>query len=210
MAADGPKPRAPQHRPTWMVLVAAIMLISAARMGLAGLFALIDQAQTGTQTALVVSAEDAASRAVELAVKAVRERHDGLVRAQAAVQVAVALLLLYVVAAVFTLDPRGRRLALLAAWVSVIYHLANVAFGLLVLRPAIVEVAPEVVAQIAVAGEAATDLLLPTLRALAVALPVMTGIVGLLFSLLIFVFFGGSRGRTLYGLEADSREGGVA
>ncbi len=202
--------RAPQHRPAWLVLVAAIMLISAARLGLTGLFVFSDDQPTSTtRTALVVSAEDAAAKTVELASQAVRERHAGLVRLHAGLQVVVALFLLYVAAAVFSLDPNGRWLGLLSAWVGVVYHVVNTVFGLTVLRPEIMRVAPDVVAQVA-AGDGASpvaDVLLPALRALSVALPVMTGVFGLAFSGLILVFFAGRRGRDFYG--AKPNEGGA-
>lgn len=203
--------RAPKHRPAWLVLVAAIMLISAARLGLTGLFVFSDDEPTAaTRTALVVSAEDAAAKTVELASQAVRDHHAGLLRLHAGFQVVVALFLLYVAAAVFSLDPNGRWLALLAAWVGVVYHVVNVVFGLTVLRPEIMRVAPDVVAQVATGGAAspAGEVLLPALRALSVALPVMTGLFGLAFSGLILVFFGGRRGRAFYG--ASSNEGGAA
>lgn len=209
MAADGPTPRAPQHRPTWLVLVAAIMVISAARMGLVGLLSFTDQEPSSApQTALIVSAEDAAARAVDLAMKAVRAGHPTLVQAHAVAQVAISLLLLYVVAAVFTLDARGRRLALWAGWVGVLYHVGNVIVGLAVLRPAIMNVAPTVVAQLGASPETpGLDYLVPALRALSVALPLMTGAAGLAFSAIVLTLFGGRRGRILYGLEPQPPQG---
>ena len=212
MGAEGPVLRAPKQRPAWLVMIAAIMLISAARLSMAGLFTLTDNEPAAiSQTALVVTPEDAAAKTVELASSSVKASHKGLLRAQAAGQVALALFLLYVTAAVFSLDPRGRTLAILAAWVGALYHLAGMVLSLLVLRPAIMQVAPKVVAEMA-SGASPSALgadLLTALRALSVLLPVLTALFGLGFSALILFFFGGRRGRAFYGYEAGPQQGGA-
>lgn len=205
------RPRAPQTRPTWLVLVAAVMLMSAIRLGLSGLYTLRGEDVSAPEVpALVVSVEDAAAKTVALAMARVWQGHGALVRGHAVLQLLVALFIFYVVAAVFSLDPRGRRLALSAGWTGVLYHLGNAVFGLLVLRPEIMAVAPGVVAQVTAGEGGGLDVLLPTLAALSWALPVVTAAFGILFSGLVLAFFGGRRGRVLYGLEPGAPEGSSA
>ena len=208
MGADGPMCRAPKQRPGWLVLISAVMLISAARLGLAGLYVLTNDQPGGTQTALVLTVEDAAARTVELAANNLVARHASLLRAQAAVQIALALLLLYVASALFSLDARGRWLALTAAWAGVAYHVVGVVFGLALLRPELLRVAPEVVKQLADGGEASAigEVLLTALPLLSVALPVIPSLFGFAFSGLILLFFGGRRGRVLYGYEPEPQQ----
>lgn len=204
-------PRAPQHRPPWLVLVAALMLISATRLGLSGLLTLAgDGAASSSQTALVVSPEEAAAKAVESAMQRVEQTHGRAVKAHASLQIGIALLILYVVSAVFTLDPRGRALALVAGWVGVSYHVANAVFGILILRPEILRAAPEMVAQLsaASAGAKADGTVLSTFRALSVVMPVLAAVFGIMFCAIILVFFGGRRGRRLYGLETAPASAG--
>ena len=211
--ARGPSPRAPQHRPPWLVLVAAFMLISAARLGLSGILTLTgDGAVSSSQTALVISPEEAAAKAVEAAMQRVEQTHGPAVKTHAVAQVAVALLILYVVASVFTLDPRGRKLALLAGWVGVGYHLANAMFGILVLRPEILRVAPQMVARLSAAlpGGKVDEPMLNTFRALSVVMPLLAAGFGIMFCAVILVFFGGQRGRRLYGLEEKTAAAGDA
>lgn len=142
----------------------------------------------------------------------VEQTHGPAVKTHAAAQVAVALLILYVVASVFTLDPRGRKLALLAGWVGVSYHLANAMFGILVLRPEILRVAPQVMARLSAAlpGGKVDEPMLTTFRALSVAMPLVAAGFGIMFCAVILVFFGGQRGRRLYGLEGNTAAAGDA
>jgi hypothetical protein len=202
--ARGPLPRAPQHRPTWLVLVAALMLMSATRLGLSGLLTLTGNGGgAGGSNALVVSPEEAAAKAVESAMQRVEQSHGRAVKAHACIQVGIALLVLLVVSSVFTLDPRGRSMALVAGWVGVAYHLANAMFGLVILRPEILKMAPAMVAKLSgsIPGANADDAMLSTIKVLSIVMPVMAAGFGIMFCVLILVFFGGRRGRQLYGLE---------
>lgn len=198
-------PRAPQHRPPWLVLVAALMLISATRLGLSGLLTLSGSGSAaGGSTALVVSPEEAAAKAVESAMQRVEQTHSRAVKTHAVVQIGIALLVLFVVSAIFTLDPRGRKMALVAGWVGVSYHLANAAFGIAILRPEILRMAPQMIAKLSAAAPGAKidDAMLGTFRVLSIMMPLLAAGFGIMFCVVILVFFGGQRGRRLYGLEA--------
>lgn len=195
--------RAPQHRPPWLVLVAALMLMSATRLGLSGLLTLRGQpGVVPAQSNAAIPAEEAPAKAIEVAMQRVEQRHPLLVKALAGFQLGIAMLVLYVVASIFTLDPRGRMLALLAAWVGVLYHAVNAVFGLAVVRPEILRVAPELARRLSstISGSSAGEVE-ATIKALAVIMPLVTALFGILFCVVIMAFFGGRRGRRLYGLE---------
>jgi hypothetical protein len=205
MGARGPMPRAPQHRPPWLVLVAALMLISATRLGLSGLLTLSGNGTSAAgSTALVVSPEEAAAKAVEEAMQRVEQNHSRAVKAHAVVQIGIALLVLFVVSAVFTLDPRGRKMALIAGWVGVSYHVANAVFGIILLRPEILRMAPAILAKLSssLPGGKVDPAMIGTFRVLSIIMPLLAAGFGIMFCAVILVFFGGKRGRLLYGLEA--------
>jgi hypothetical protein len=130
-----------------------------------------------------------------------------------ALRLAYASLLLFTVAAVATRDRRGRAAALIGAWVGIAHHLAAAAAFLLLIRPAILRRAPdwldEVRALTRTGGQEAvsSDLVGTWAQTVLLGAPIFGAILGVGFSLLLLVFFGGRRGRSYYGLPATPATG---
>jgi hypothetical protein len=111
--------------------------------------------------------------------------HPVAVKVNALSKLALALLLLYAVAAVFTSDARARASVLLAAWAGIAYQIGDGLFLFLVVRPRSVS----------------------ELVSLADVFIVATGLVGVAFSVLLLAFFGGRRGRVFFGPGQEPRHG---
>jgi hypothetical protein len=123
------------------------------------------------------------------------------------------LIYLFVVAAVFSGDARGRRVSLLAAWAGIVVCLGNAAFVLLVVRPMLPWLLPtltEAFAQDAArAGRA-----LPTAftvgeqaQLFLVDVPLVVTGIGMVFSLLLLVYFRGRRARLFYNQPRQADHG---
>jgi hypothetical protein len=131
--------------------------------------------------------------------------HRTGVRAEAVVEVALALFGLYATAAVMAGDRHGRRLALLTAGLVIVYLLGCLPLYLALMRDYADNAALLLATALQSAGRG-TDLSGPELaqavRSVMIGQPIMVAIVGVAWSLVLIRFFGGRRGRRLYGLEA--------
>jgi hypothetical protein len=116
---------------------------------------------------------------------ALAQAHPVAARANALAKLALALLMLYAVAALFAFDPRARAATLLAAWVGIAYQLADGVFLFLVVRP-----------HSPVDRLSITD-----------AIIVATGLLGVAFSVLLLTTFGGRRGRVFFDPGRQPRHG---
>jgi hypothetical protein len=164
----GRRPRPPR----WVVVLALAMLVFGGHLLLGG--------ASMWRALASAPATDAAAILAALA-----RAHPLAVRIDAAAKVALALLLLFAVAAVFSSDPRARRATLLAAWAGIVYQIGDGLFLYLVVRRhSVADVLP------------LTD-----------ALIVGTGLVGIAFSVLLLTFFGGRRGRVFFGPGREPRHG---
>jgi hypothetical protein len=135
--------------------------------------------------------------------------HPWAVRANAASKILLAGLLLYAVAAVWSSDRRARLAAMLAAWVGIGYHVGDALFLFFVVRKGVVAAAP-LLANWA-ASQAAPGRAVPSVQELVSMtdlLIVGTGLVGIAFSVLLLTFFGGRRGRVLFGPGQQPHHGG--
>jgi hypothetical protein len=200
---------APSHRPPWLVVLSSLILLYGGLLLLTGLTMVRDpMAPARVQPPHVFkSADETFDKQLMAAnARAVGAHRQG-VRVLAAGSVALALIMLYAAAAALSRDRRGRTIVLAAAWLGIGYQLA----GLPVHLPISVEYA-----------RAATPLFLQRMEAekppgapstppetaagiahaSAIAVPVMTSLLGMAGSAILIAFFGGRRGRVLYGLEA--------
>jgi hypothetical protein len=209
--ADGPelppwaRPRPPEGRPTWVVVLALAMLIFGGRLLINGVAQLggppVDRALEETASAQV--GRDLKVLGESLA-RAYRE-HPTAVRANGASKVVMGLLLLFAVAAVFVSDPRARAATLVAAWAGIAYQVGDALFLFLIFRKGLVEVAPALVdlaARQTAAGQAPSA---GTLISMMDVVIVGLGLVGIGFSVVLLAFFGGRRGRTFFGVDAGAR-----
>lgn len=202
-----------RRRPAWLVVLAAMMLLYGAGLLFTGLTTL---AGTGEIPAPAGPPEQLSDQALERHVRALifERAHPAAVRAHAASEVVLALVLLYAVAAVFSLDPRGRLAAMAAGWTGIAYHLGHAAFVLLVMRQGMLQAAP-VAAELALRRQAASGGgRLPSAAEVAASMDTVilvatavTAVVGLGFSLLVLRFFGGPRGRAFYAAGGRAQDG---
>jgi hypothetical protein len=148
---------------------------------------------------------DEVTRKLETIEESVLVRHGGKVKANIYLSLAMGLFTLYAVAAILSRDRHGRQLALWSAGVGGAYQLAGVALTLHMALEAVAASTP-VLAPYLTRG--AEDVSGPRLEELAsqirwafVARPILAAAIGLGWCALIVVYFGGRRGRALYGVD---------
>lgn len=219
----GPLP--PSARPTWLLVLSSIMLIYGGLLLVSGLTALRDpvsavrmpvgQALPPERQALARQLSDTGARVIA--------RHVGGIRVRAVASLVVALLMLYAAAAAMSRDRHGRRVTLVAAWFGIAYQLGTLPLVVPIVREYASESAPmlaELVvaetakakAEMAAAGEKAEGdatvgqhppdaaSVAKAMQSVFVGTLVMIALLGVFVSLLLIHYFGGRRGRTLYGL----------
>ena len=169
-------------RPTWVVVLAMAMLIYGGQL-------LVTAA--GVLRGLppsALSASGGVSPAVQEMAARVASRvaaHPVAVTVNAVSKLVLALLLLYAVAAVLSADPRARGATLLAAWAGIIHQFGDGLFLFLVVWP-----------------HSPAHLVFVT-----AGVVVGTSLLGVAFSVLLLTFFGGRRGRGVFGPQRQPRVG---
>jgi hypothetical protein len=198
-----PKPRLPEARPTWVIVLAMAMLVFGGRLVIHAASQLsgpnIEQALKDGASAHVTQDLQALGQSLAQAYR----DHPVAVRINAISTLVMGLLLLFAVAAVFASDPRARKATLLAAWFGIAYQIGDVIFLFSVFRRSVVAVAPMLVA---LAAQQAPAGKVPTASAFVSIVDVfivVAGVVGVGFSVVLLTFFGGRRGRTFFGVGAD-------
>ena len=202
-AAFGPRrARSPEHRPPWLVLLSSFTLIYGGVMLVSGLDALRDpRAATHfpTRQALTPTQEELLRQIVDVGA-GIAATHARAIRANAAGALPVGLLLLFAAAATMSRDRRGRQVTLAAAWASILYQLVSLALTLPLIRQYAREAAPQLAQLVALQADGAAAT--PEVAAQAVVVfPVLTTALAVAGSLVLIRYFGGRRGRILYGLE---------
>jgi hypothetical protein len=202
----------PSPRPAWVVVLGGVMLLFAFHLFLGGLSGLggvgrTTAASAGQEGAPLVPGVDPALTALRQALMEAAARLDGThLRAHAAAQMALAIVLLFAVSAIATNDRRGRPASLAAAWVGIAYHLGSALFFVFVVRAGLLA-SPGWVDE-AVALHGAPDParlrqeLLSSASTLLLLLPLTVSLLGIGFSLIVMRYFGGPRGRAFYGVLA--------
>jgi len=192
----------PTHRPVWMVVLAATMLLSGGMTLVGGLLAIRDPgARNALRNVPRPPAAEEAARKLEPILDSVVDRHRVALRVDSIASIAFGLFTLYAVAAVLSRDRNGRRLALLTAVFGIVYQLAELPLKMHIAKET-VAVGGGLLAEImSAAGEGAgrTQAELTAAQYTAAALLAAAG-VG--WCLLLLFYFGGRRGRELYGLSA--------
>ncbi len=213
---SGEASRLATRRPRWVTVLAVLMLLAGARLFLGSLTDLRRLA-TGRSMAEVrldgvVDADQEVLIRGQLALdEAVDRAHPVAARVEAAARLVLALVFFFAVAAVFSDDPRARRASVLAAWASMALYVGSGVFVLTVVRggiadavPVLQQVATKAHARIGEAPPAAADLA-QLASTLMIQVPLLSAALGVLFSVLLLVTFGGRRGRLFYndGIKAD-------
>jgi len=198
-----PPAQVPTHRPAWMIVLGATMLLFGGKTLVQGLLMIRDPGTIGRHAIPNVArppeVEDAV-RKLEPVLDEIVARHRFALRVDAVASTAFGLFTLYAVAAVLSRDRHGRLLALLTGAFGIAYQIAEL--------PLTARIASEIVAaagplfvQImsSAAGEGGGRTQAEQLAALQLATALVAAI-GLGWCLLLLVYFGGKRGRELYGL----------
>jgi len=195
-------PARPEGRPVWVVVLALGMLVLGGILLMTGLNQLADPEHKRAIDPEATVQESQDRRTMNDAMARAFRDHPAEVRANAVSKLAMGLVLLFAVAAVFGSDPRARRATILAGWIGVAYQLSDLLFYFVVYRKGVIAGAP---ALMNLAARQNTGKL-PTAAAVVTAFDVtMVGmaLLGVLFSVVLLTFFGGRRGRTFFGSGAD-------
>jgi hypothetical protein len=132
----------------------------------------------------------------------VANAHARSLRGNAAASLPVALLMLFAAAATLSRDRRGRQVALAAAWTGIVYQIASLVLTLPFVNDLSAQAAPLVAQFVALQADGPQQAATPDVVArLVMAFPVFTAAVAIAGSIVVIRYFGGRRGRVLYGLE---------
>jgi hypothetical protein len=214
-AGLGPRrPRSPDHRPAWLVLLSSLTLVYGGVLLVSSLDTLRDPRAAAHHPAtrpLTPAEEEIAKEILEVGTR-VATAHARAIRANAAVSLPVALLMLFAAASTISRDRRGRQVALAAGWTGIVYQLGTLALTFPFVREYAAQTAPLVARLVALQSDGANvgggaDVgATPEMVAKVVvaAFPVFTSAVSILSSLVVIRYFGGRRGRVLYGLEGGA------
>jgi len=199
---------APPRRPLWLAVMTSAMLVYAG-MSLVDALSVLRHPHATTAAAIEdvarTTGQIEAARQLAAVSQDVVANHPVGVRVDAVACALVALLTLFAVAAIFSRDRRARRATVAAAWAGLAYQFGALPFGVAMARHAAEAGAPvlqEVLARNGrdVHGLAAGDIS-AALRAAVTMMPVMRAAMGIAWSLALLIFFGGRRGRTIFGSD---------
>jgi hypothetical protein len=203
----GPRrPRSPEHRPFWLVLLSSLTLIYGGLLLVSSLEAYKDPSATLPVLAprAMTPVEEEIARAVLGVVSRVASTHAGSIRRSAVASLPVALLMLLAAAATMSRDRRGREIALAAAWTGVVHQVAVLFLTFPTMRDYAWQAAPLFARQIVLDAATSPDAAAVTpdrVAKLLMALPFVSAAAAIAGSFLLIRYFGGRRGRILYGLE---------
>ncbi len=201
----GPRrPKSPDHRPPWLVLLSSLTLIYGGVLLVSSLEALRDpRAATHLPaTRAMTPAEEEIARQLLDVGQRVASAHARSIRGNAAVSLPVALLMLFAAASTISRDRRGRQIALAAAWTGIVYQLATLGLTFPIVRDYAAQAAPLLARLVALQAESPDPSATPEVVAkVVIAFPVVTSLIAIAGSLILIGYFGGRRGRVLYGLE---------
>jgi len=189
-----------------MVVLAATMLLSGGLTLVSGLLLVRDPRAAVRHTIHNVPrtpAVEEAVRKLEPILDGIVERHRTGLRIDAIAMVGFGLFTLYAVAAVLSRDRNRLRLAVLTAVFGIVYQLAELPLSVSIAKETVALAGPLLADIIIAAGDAAGRSqaeLVAALNTTAARSPLFA-VIGLGWCLLLLIYFGGRRGRELYGLR---------
>jgi len=206
--------KAPTHRPPWLTvltssmlvyggvtLVSALLMLREPRaMAVMAIENMVRPAEPTTQSTEMIQKLDALSSAIV-------ERHKAEVRVGALISLAVALLTLYTVAALLSRDPHGRKLAMVTALVGIVYQLGGLPLAVTMARQAATDGAELLSHAVIDSGRQPAGFTAAQLPHLMVLPAILSGLLGALACTVLLYYFGGRRGRALYGLDSPGPTG---
>jgi len=184
-----------------MVVLAATMLLFGGGELVGGLLALRDPgARNAIRNVPRAPAAEEAARKLEPVLAGIVDRNRQALRADAIASVAFGLFMLYAVAAVLSRDRNGRRLALLTAIFGIAFQLAELPLKMHIAKQTVADGGALLLEAFSADGVGRTQAeLIAALDAIAGLL----ALVGIGWCVLVIVYFGGRRGRALYGLPQN-------
>ena len=194
--------QAPTNRPVWLIVLALAMALFGTMTLVEGLLTIRDPKamvrMTLRDVAMTPSQEEVARKIVTIG-DAIMARHRTAVRLHGGFSIVFGLWTLYATAAVLSRDRHGRMLALATAVLGTAHRLA--------VLPLVIGVVGEVAEA---TGPLLTDLaggagstgasLAEAAQRMVIRSVVISAAVGIGWWMLVFFYFGGRRGRELYGL----------
>jgi hypothetical protein len=184
-----------------MIILAATMLLFGGGELVGGLLALRDPGARNAMRNVPRAPEaEEAARKLEPILAAIVDRNRTALRADAAASVAFGVFMLYAVAAVLSRDRNGRRLALLTATFGIALQLAELPLKMHIARQTVAAGGALLLQSFSVAGAGAGRTEAELIAALYM-IAALLALVGVGWCVLVLVYFGGRRGRELYGLR---------
>jgi hypothetical protein len=204
-----PEAKAPTYRPPWLTVLTSSMLVYGGVTLVSALLMLREpRAMAVMAIENMVSPATSTAESAEMIQKlealssTIVGRHKAEVRAGALISLAVALLTLYTVAALLSRDPHGRKLAMVTAVVGIVYQLGGLPLGVVMARQAASE-GSALLSQVVIdSGRQPSNFTPAQLPQLMVVPAILAGVLGALACLVLLYYFGGRRGRSLYGLDS--------
>jgi hypothetical protein len=199
--------RSPKHRPVWLVMLSLLTMMYGGMLVVQSLNGLRHPQAAKSlpwPRALTPAEEEVARQFAEVGERVV-SNHPHAVRANALVALPVGLVMLFAAASALARDRRGRAIALAAGWLGIAHQLLSAALTYPVLRDLVRDTLPiyERFVALGGGGTAATPPALLS-RTLFAAFVLSSAIV-ITGALIVIRYFGGRRGRILYGLEEEPR-----
>ncbi|HEY7373678.1 MAG TPA: hypothetical protein VIF57_16065 [Polyangia bacterium] len=197
----------PTHRPVWLIVLAATMLLFGGKTLVQGLLMIRDPGTIGRHAIPNVARPpevEESVRKLEPVLDEIVARHRLALRVDAVASTAFGLFTLYAVAAVLSRDRHGRLMALLTGFFGIVYQVAELPLTARIANEIVAAAGPLFVQIMSsAAGEGGGRTQAEQLAALQLATALVAAI-GLGWCLLLLVYFGGRRGRELYGLTVRS------
>jgi hypothetical protein len=197
-------PQPPTHRPTWLTVLTSAMLVYG---GITLVSALLMLREPRALAVMEIANMARPSESPETVQKLqalsdeIVARHRAAIRAGAVISLVVALLTLYAVAAILSRDPNGRTVAMLTAGVGIAYQLGSLPLGVTMARQAAMDGGPILSQVINDSGRQPPGFTADQLPRLLILPAILAAVLGVFCCLVLLTYFGGRRGRTLYGLE---------
>jgi hypothetical protein len=204
-------------RPRWMTLLTILMLLIGGRLFF-GSVTDLHRVVTGKAEILTLDGtfdaqQEALLRAQVVLANALSSTRPAALTVHALARLALGLLYLFAVAAVFSRDARGRRVSVLAGWAGVAVSGINAIFLAMVVRgmlPRLLPVLADAFAKDAArAGRPApsADVVAVQARLFLVDVPLVVTGIGAVFSLALVLYFGGRRVRLFYNQHKQADHG---
>ncbi len=198
-------PKAPTLRPAWLTVLTSSMLVYGGVTLVSALLMLREPRAMAVMAIenMVRPAESTETvQKLEALSASIVARHKAEVRAGALISLGVALLTLYTVAALLSRDPHGRKLAMVTASVGIVYQLGGLPLGVAMARQAATEGAAILSQVVIESGREPPGFTPAQLPHLMVVPAILAGLLGALACGVLLYYFGGRRGRALYGLDS--------